>query len=44
VNGSGLAAGRLFVALLENYQQEDGTVIVPEALRSYMHGQEILKL
>ena len=44
LNGSGLAAGRLFVALLENYQQEDGTVIVPEALRSYMHGQEILKL
>ena len=44
LNGSGLAAGRLFVALLENYQQEDGTVIIPEALRSYMHGQEILKL
>ena len=44
LNGSGLAAGRLFVALLENYQQEDGTVIVPEALRPYMHGQEILKL
>ena len=44
LNGSGLAAGRLFVALLENYQQEDGTVMVPEALRSYMHGQEILKL
>ena len=44
LNGSGLAAGRLFVALLETYQQEDGTVIVPEALRSYMHGQEILKL
>jgi seryl-tRNA synthetase len=44
LNGSGLAAGRLFVALLENYQQEDGTVIVPEALRSYLHGQETLKL
>jgi len=44
LNGSGLAAGRLFVALLENYQQEDGTVVVPEALRPYMHGQEILKL
>ncbi len=44
LNGSGLAAGRLFVAVLENYQQEDGTVIVPEALRSYLHGQEILKL
>ena len=44
LNGSGLAAGRLFVALLENYQQEDGTVLVPEALRPYMHGQEVLKL
>ena len=42
LNGSGLAAGRLFVALLENYQQEDGTVVVPEALRPYMHGQEVL--
>ena len=44
LNGSGLAAGRLFVALLENYQQEDGTVVVPEALRPYMQGQEVLKL
>ncbi|HCK68657.1 MAG TPA: serine--tRNA ligase [Nitrospina sp.] len=44
LNGSGLAAGRLFVALLENCQQEDGTVIIPKALRSYMHGQEIIKL
>jgi seryl-tRNA synthetase len=43
LNGSGLAAGRLFVALLENYQQKDGTVVVPEALRPYLHGQEILK-
>ncbi len=42
VNGSGLAAGRLFVALLENYQQEDGTVVVPEVLRPYLHGQEVL--
>ena len=44
LNGSGLAAGRLFVAVLENYLQEDGTVTVPEALRSYLHGQETLKL
>jgi seryl-tRNA synthetase len=44
LNGSGLAAGRLFVALLENYQQADGTVLVPEALRSYLHGQEILAI
>ena len=43
LNGSGLAAGRLFVALLENYQQKDGTVLVPEALRPYLHGLEILK-
>jgi seryl-tRNA synthetase len=42
LNGSGLAAGRLFVALLENYQQEDGTVFVPEALRPYLHGQKTL--
>jgi seryl-tRNA synthetase len=44
INGSGLAAGRLFVALLENYQQEDGTVLVPEVLRPYLHGLEILAL
>lgn len=44
LNGSGLAAGRLFVALLENYQQEDGTVSVPEALRPYLHGRETLTL
>ena len=44
LNGSGLAAGRLFVALVENYQQEDGTVVVPKALRPYMHGQDVLKL
>ncbi|MDP3533257.1 MAG: serine--tRNA ligase [Alphaproteobacteria bacterium] len=36
LNGSGLAIGRTMVAILENYQQEDGSVIVPEALRSYM--------
>jgi len=44
LNGSGLAAGRLFVALLENFQQEDGTVVVPTALRPYIHGREILSL
>jgi seryl-tRNA synthetase len=36
LNGSGLAVGRTLVAILENYQQEDGSVVVPEALRSYM--------
>jgi seryl-tRNA synthetase len=40
LNGSGLAVGRTLVALLENYQQKDGTVIVPEALRPYMGGME----
>ena len=38
VNGSGLAIGRTLVAVLENYQQADGTVIIPEVLRSYMGG------
>ena len=36
INGSGLAVGRTLVAILENYQQEDGTVVVPEVLRPYM--------
>ena len=40
LNGSGLAVGRTLVAVLENYQQEDGTVVVPEALRPYMGGME----
>ncbi len=40
LNGSGLAAGRLFVAVLENYQQPDGSLLVPEALRPYLHGRE----
>ena len=40
LNGSGLAAGRTVVAVLENFQREDGTVDVPEALRPYMGGLE----
>ena len=40
LNGSGLAVGRTLVAILENYQQEDGSVLVPAALRSYMGGLE----
>ena len=40
LNGSGLAVGRTLIAILENYQQEDGTVVVPEALRPYMDGLE----
>ncbi|MEJ2093319.1 MAG: serine--tRNA ligase [Syntrophobacterales bacterium] len=40
LNGSGLAVGRTMVAILENYQQEDGSVIIPEKLRPYMGGME----
>lgn len=40
LNGSGLAIGRTLVAVLENYQQKDGSVVIPEALRPYMHGME----
>lgn len=40
LNGSGLACGRTLAALLENYQQEDGSVIIPEVLRPYMGGIE----
>ena len=38
LNGSGLAVGRTLVAILENYQQADGSVLIPEALRPYMGG------
>ncbi len=40
LNGSGLAVGRTLVAILENFQQQDGSVIIPEKLRSYMGGME----
>ncbi|RKX58638.1 MAG: serine--tRNA ligase [Thermodesulfobacteriota bacterium] len=43
LNGSGLAIGRTVMAILENYQQEDGSVIIPKALRPYMNGLEIIK-
>ncbi len=43
LNGSGLAVGRTWVAILENYQQEDGSVIVPEILRPYMRGLEVIR-
>jgi seryl-tRNA synthetase len=42
LNGSGVAAGRALVAILENYQQADGSVVVPEALRPWMGGVELL--
>ena len=40
LNGSGLAVGRTWLAILENYQQRDGSVVIPEALRPYMKGME----
>ena len=40
LNGSGIAVGRTWVAIMENYQQKDGTVIVPKVLRPYMYGLE----
>ncbi|MCC7035202.1 MAG: serine--tRNA ligase [Acidobacteria bacterium] len=40
LNGSGLAVGRTLIAILENYQQKDGSVVVPEALRPFMGGRE----
>jgi seryl-tRNA synthetase len=43
LNGSGLAVGRTLIAVLENYQQADGSVVVPEALRSYMGGASVIK-
>ncbi len=43
LNGSGLAVGRTLVAVLENYQQADGSVTVPEVLRPYMGGLAVLK-
>jgi seryl-tRNA synthetase len=43
LNGSGLAVGRTLVAILENYQQADGSVVIPEALRPYIGGVSIIK-
>ena len=40
LNGSGLAVGRTLIAIMENYQQKDGSIVIPEVLRSYMHGEE----
>jgi seryl-tRNA synthetase len=44
LNGSGLAVGRTLVAILENYQQADGSVIIPEVLRPYMGGVSVLSV
>jgi len=42
LNGSGLAVGRTLIAVVENYQQADGSVRVPAALRPYMGGIEVI--
>jgi seryl-tRNA synthetase len=42
LNGSGLAVGRTFVAILENYQEEDGSVTIPNVLRPYMNGKTVI--
>ena len=43
LNGSGLAVGRTLIAILENYQQQDGSVVIPEALRPFMDGQQEIR-
>ena len=43
LNGSGLAVGRTLIAVMENHQQEDGSIVVPAALKPYMGGVEILR-
>jgi seryl-tRNA synthetase len=43
LNGSGLAVGRTLIAILENGQQEDGSVVIPEALRPFMDGQDVIR-
>jgi seryl-tRNA synthetase len=43
LNGSGLAIGRTWLAILENYQQRDGSVLVPEVLRTYLDGLEVIR-
>ncbi|MFL5254724.1 MAG: serine--tRNA ligase, partial [Rhodopila sp.] len=40
LNGSGIAVGRALIAVMENYQEEDGSIVVPEVLRPYMGGVE----
>jgi seryl-tRNA synthetase len=43
LNGSGLALPRVMIAVIENYQQKDGSIVVPEVLRPYMGGQEVIR-
>jgi seryl-tRNA synthetase len=44
LNGSGLAVGRTLIAIMENCQQIDGSIIIPKVLRSYMNGLELIKV
>jgi seryl-tRNA synthetase len=43
LNGSGVAVGRALIAVLENYQQADGSIAVPEALQGYMGGMKVIE-
>ena len=43
LNGSGLAVGRTLIAIMENYQQKDGSIIIPDALKAYMGGEDRIK-
>jgi seryl-tRNA synthetase len=43
LNGSGLAVGRTWIAIAENFQQKDGTIAIPEALRPYMDGEDTIR-
>jgi seryl-tRNA synthetase len=43
LNGSGLGVPRTMIAIMENYQQEDGSIVVPEVLRPYMNGIEVIR-
>ena len=43
LNGSGLPTGRSLVAIMENYQQKDGSIVIPQAMRAYMGGKEVIE-
>ena len=43
LNGSGLAVGRTLIAIMENYQQKNGSILIPEVLRPYMNGHKVIK-
>jgi seryl-tRNA synthetase len=43
LNGTGTSLNRLWVAIVENYQQKDGSILIPKALRKYMNNQKVIK-